>query len=74
MLNESDRRRLLHGKLIDTRACALLQPQGESRLAPSSAAVDAAEVEPCTIVSERLARTTHETRGGGVHTAGLPLL
>jgi ribosomal protein S12 methylthiotransferase accessory factor len=42
-LNESDRRRLQHGELIDARHCLLLQPQGESRLAPSSAAVDAAE-------------------------------
>jgi ribosomal protein S12 methylthiotransferase accessory factor len=112
-LNESDRRRLQHGELIDTRVCTLFQPQGESWLAPSSAAVNAAtglqdvlarlaaqgiaaymldltrpdfqvpvihvlapglQVEPCTIVSERLARAMRETGGGAVHTAGLPLL
>jgi len=32
------------------------------------------QVEPCTIVSERLARAMRETGGGAVHTAGLPLL
>jgi ribosomal protein S12 methylthiotransferase accessory factor len=112
-LNESDRRRVQHGGLIDARHCALLQPQGESRLAPSRAAVDAAaglqdvlaqlaaqgivaylldltrpefqvpvihmlapglQIEPCTIVSERLAQAMHETGGGAVHSAGLPLL
>jgi ribosomal protein S12 methylthiotransferase accessory factor len=41
-LNESDRRRLRHGELIDTRHCPLLQPLGESDLAPSPGAVDAA--------------------------------
>jgi ribosomal protein S12 methylthiotransferase accessory factor len=112
-LNEADLRRLQHGDLIDARVCALLQSQGESRLPPSSAAVDAAaalqdvltrlaaqgigaylldltrpqfqvpviqvlapglQVEPCTIVSDRLAQAINETGGGGVHTAGLPLL
>jgi ribosomal protein S12 methylthiotransferase accessory factor len=38
-LNENDRRRLQHGAL-DTRSCALLQPQGVSSLAPSAAAAD----------------------------------
>jgi hypothetical protein len=30
--------------------------------------------EPCTIVSERLARAINATGGGAVHTAGVPLL
>jgi ribosomal protein S12 methylthiotransferase accessory factor len=112
-LNESDRRRLRHGELIDMRHCPLLQPLGDSDLAPSPRAVDAAtalhdvlarlgehcidaylldltrpqfevpvvralapglQIEPGTIVSDRLARAIAETGGGSVHTAGLPLL
>lgn len=41
LLNESDQRRLRHGTLIDTTHCALLQPDGESDLAPFGAAADA---------------------------------
>jgi ribosomal protein S12 methylthiotransferase accessory factor len=41
-LNESDRRRLQHGEMIDVRHCPLLQPLGESDLAPSPGRLDAA--------------------------------
>ncbi len=32
------------------------------------------QIEPCAIVSERLALVMRETGGGAVHTGGLPLL
>jgi ribosomal protein S12 methylthiotransferase accessory factor len=42
LLNESDRRRMEHGTLIDTRHCPLLQPEGDCRLVPRGDATDAA--------------------------------
>jgi ribosomal protein S12 methylthiotransferase accessory factor len=42
LLNDNDRLRLNYGRLIDTRHCALLRPDGESRLPPGHASAGAA--------------------------------
>jgi len=112
-LNDNDRRRLQHGRLIDTRSCALLHPLGIADLTPLDGAGDATadlqdllrrlaaqgiaafllnltrpdfavpvvrvlapglQLEPCPIVSGRLARTLRETGGGAVHNGGILLL
>jgi ribosomal protein S12 methylthiotransferase accessory factor len=112
-LNDSDRKQLHRTTALDTRACLLLQPDGEPAGADPAIPADPAgavgwiagalagkgidarrldltrerfaipvvrvlapglQLDPCEIVSERLAAAMSATGGGARHTGGMALL